>query len=241
MYQKRFYRGWINRDGLHITRLAVKETDLQILTDKPLDKAFARARIQDYRRKIEAYISRDPRFLTSLKPLEVELTAPGVVQEMAKAARKVNVGPMAAVSGAIAQSLGRDLLRKGYKDVVIENGGDIFIKSRKTSNIGIYAGKRALWNKIAIRIRPGDMPLGVCTSSGMIGHSLSFGRSDGVIILSKNVALADAAATATANLVNCRKDLEKAVGYARSIRGILGVAVIFRETLATWGKVEFLT
>jgi len=218
----------------------VRETDLQILTDKPVNKGFVEGRINDYRRNIEDYIAKDRRFLTTLKPITVELQAPPIVKRMAQAARHANVGPMAAVAGAIAEFLGRDLLRKGYKDVIIENGGDIFIAATKMRKIGIYAGKSRLLNKLSLKIESQDTPISICTSSGTIGHSLSFGLADAVTIISKNASLADAAATAVGNRVSSRHDLQKAVACARNIKGVLGVIIIINKHLTSWGNVEFV-
>ncbi len=237
-YQRRFYREWIKTQNLHIAHVCVKETDLQILTDKTVNKDFVKARINLYRRQIEDYISKDRRFLTSLKPIAVELNAPLIAKEMSRQAKKADVGPMAAVAGAIAQFLGRDLLRRGFKEIIIENGGDIFLKINKVRTIGIYAGRSKLTQRLFLKINPKDTPIGICTSSGTVGHSLSFGCADSVVILSKNATLADAMATATANRVNSQDDLQKAIDFARSIRGISGVAVIFKNNLACWGKVE---
>lgn len=239
-YQRRFYRDWVKAKDLHLTRITVQETDLQILTDKPIDKNFCEDRIRLYRQAIENYISKDRRFLTALKPIAVELNAPPIVKEMAKAAKKANVGPMAAVAGAIAQFLGQDLLRKGYKEVVIENGGDIFMKTSKIRDIGIYAGSSKLWQGLGLKINPQDTPLGICTSSGTVGHSLSFGLADAVVILSQNTSLADAVATATANYVKSKIDLQRALDFARSIRAVCGVVIILKNNLISWGKIEFV-
>lgn len=238
-YQKRFYRDWVSAKDLYLTRIADKETDLQILTNKKIDRDFVKERVQGYRFAIENYIAKDRRFLTVLKPLAVELHAPAIIQEMSEASRKANVGPMAAVAGAIAQFLGKDLLRKGYKEVIVENGGDIFLKTTRTRLIGIYAGKAKLWNKLSLKIRPSDTPLGICTSSGIIGHSLSFGSADCVVILCKNACLADSVATATANLVRTKQDLGKAVDFAKSIRGVVAAAIILKNNLISWGKIRF--
>jgi hypothetical protein len=219
----------------------VQETDLQIFTDRSLDKDFLKEKVHLYRRQIEDYISKDRRFLTSLKPIEVELNTPLIVKEMSQAAKTASVGPMAAVAGAIAKFLGRDLLRKGYKDVIIENGGDIFLKSNKMRIIGIYAGRSKLWNRLCLKIKPKDTPIGICTSSGTVGHSLSFGCADSVVVLSKNVSLADAVATACANRVKSPTDLQEALNFARSIRGVLGVVIIMKKNLISWGKVKFVT
>ena len=223
-----------------MTRIAVKETDLQILSDRPIGRDFLDARINLYRRQIEDYISKDKRFLTALKPIEIELNASLIVKEMSKAAKKVNVGPMAAVAGALAQFLGRDLLKKGYKEVIIENGGDIFLKIHRTRSIGIYAGRSGLWRGLSLKIKPQDTPLGICTSSCTLGHSLSFGCADSVVILAKNASLADAVATAACNRVKSKRDLPLAMDFIRCISGIYGAVIIFRNKLASWGRIEFV-
>ena len=239
-YQKRFYRDWVRAKDLHLTRIIAKETDLEILTNKPIETKFLEERIRAYRWDIENYIEKDYRFLTTLKPIAVELHAPLIVKEMSEQTRKVNVGPMASVAGAVAEFLGRDLLKKGYRDVIVENGGDIFLKTSRVRAVGIYAGRSKLLSKLCIRIRPKDTPIGICTSSGTIGHSLSFGCADSVVILSKSATLADAVATATANLVKSKTDMQKALDFARAVKGVSGVVIIFRNNLMTWGKVEFI-
>ena len=239
-YQKRLYRDWIIYKDLYLARIAIKETDLQILTDRLIDKDFVEERLRLYRQDIEGYITKDGRFLTSLKPVEPEFKTKPIVKEMSRAAKKANVGPMAAVAGAIAQFLGRDLLRKGYKDVIIENGGDIFLKTRKTCKVGIYGGRSKLWKGLRLKIKPQDTPLGICTSSGTVGHSLSFGLADAAVIIAKQPSLADAVATATANRVRSKKDLSKALDFARSVKGVLGVVIIIKDSLISWGKVEFV-
>jgi ApbE superfamily uncharacterized protein (UPF0280 family) len=228
----------VKAKDLYLAHIIDRETDLYILADKPVDKNFVKKKVREYRFAIENYISKERRFLTALKPIEVELNAPLIVKKMSEAAKLANVGPMAAVAGAIAQFLGRDLLRKGYRDVLIENGGDIFIKTNKTRTIGIYVGKSKLWQGLSLKIKSKSTPIGICTSSGTIGHSLSFGLADSVVILSRNTILADAVATATANRVNSKQDLQKAVDFAKSIKGVLGIVIIFKNNLISWGKVE---
>lgn len=237
-YQKRFYRDWAWAKDLRVCRIAARETDLQILTNKRLDREFAEERIRLYRWEIENYISRDPRFPVALKPISVELDAAPIIKEMAAQSKKANVGPMACVAGAIAEFLGRDLLKKGYKEVLIENGGDIFLKSEHIRRVGIYAGRSRAWNNLKLKIKPQDMPLGICTSSGTVGHSLSFGCADSVVILSKSAALADAVATACANRINSKGDLQQALDFARSIEGVSGAVIILKNDLLSWGKIE---
>jgi len=238
-YQRRFYRDWVKDKGLYVTQIIAKETDIRITANKAVDKAFAQERINIYRWDIERYIDKDHHFLTALKPLPVELSAPLIIKEMADKSKKANVGPMSTVAGAICEFLGRDLLQKGYKDVIIENGGDVFLKTRKARLIGIYSGRSKLWDNLCLKIKPKDTPLGICTSSGTIGHSLSFGQADSVVILSKSTSLADAVATATCNRINFKQDLQKALDFARKIEGVLGAVIILKNNLVSWGKVEF--
>jgi len=239
-YQRRFYRDWVAERGLCLLQIKVKETDLEVLTDKPVGKEFVKDRIQLYRRDIESYINKDIRFQTALKPIEVEFKARPIIQAMALAARKAGVGPMAAVAGAIAGFLGKDLLKTGFKEVIIENGGDIFLATRKARNIAVYSGRSRLWRGLGLKIRAQDSPLGICTSSGTIGHSLSFGSADSVVILAKDPCLADAVATATANRITDLADLKEAVNFSRSINGVFGMLAILKNNLVSWGKIEIV-
>lgn len=238
-YQRRFYRDWIKDKSLYVTQIIANETDIRVTTNKKVDRDFIEEKIRLCRRDIEKYINKDRRFLTAVKPLSVELDAPLIIKEMADEARKANVGPMATVAGAISESLGRDLLKQGYKDVIVENGGDMFLKTRKSRLIGIYSGRSKLWDNLCLKIKPKETPLGICISSGTIGHSLSFGSADSVVILSKNVSLADAVAAATCNRIKSKQDLARALDFARQIKGVLGVVIILKNNLVSWGKVEF--
>ena len=126
-----------------------------------------------------------------------------------EAADKVDVGPMAAVAGAIAEHVGKELLPFS-REVIVENGGDIFLRIIKARSIGVYAGETSPFSgKIGLEISPEQTPLGICASSGTVGHSLSFGGSDACIVLSHSTALADAAATAIANLIGYADDIPR--------------------------------
>lgn len=238
-YQRRFYREWTGTGSLRQSHVVVKETDLVVYCDKAVDPLFIEKRIKVCRGFIEHYIAKDRRFLESLKPIEVELRAPPIVRNMAAQAKKANVGPMAAVAGAIAEAVGKGLLRKGCKEVIVENGGDIFLKINKPRLIGLYAGTSRFSGSIALKVKPEDTPQGICASSGTVGHSLSFGCADCVVIVSKSASLADAVATACANLVCGRQDLQRAIAFARSIRGVEGAVMITEDALASWGNVTF--
>jgi ApbE superfamily uncharacterized protein (UPF0280 family) len=158
---------------------------------------------------------------------------------MARASQLAGVGPMAAVAGAIAEAVGRDLLAFS-PEVIVENGGDIFLKISEKRLVGIYAGQSSFTKKIALEIMPRETPLGIGTSSGTVGHSLSLGSADAVIGLSSSAALADAAATAIGNMVNTTDDIPKAIEQAGNIEGLRGVIIIIGEQMGVWGGVRIV-
>lgn len=238
-FQPRYYRDWSKDRDLVSFNVMIKETDLYIRARKHL-KEQAFEIVQRQRSLLENYITKHPGFMTALVPFPVGPDAPAIVKAMAEAAQKVNVGPMAAVAGAFAEFVGRDLV-KYSAEVIVENGGDIFIKTAKSRLVGIYAGEDSpLTGRVAIKIEPADSPLGVCTSSGTVGHSLSFGKADAVVVLSHSAALADAGATAVGNLVKTETDVQLALDYARTIKGIVGVAVLINDKMGVWGKINLI-
>jgi hypothetical protein len=238
MYEPRFYRHWIKDDDLVSFEVVVKQTDLYIrsrrdLKDKALDSVLK------HRGSLEAYIGRHPIFLTTLDPYQAEAGAPAIVKEMARVSQLAGVGPMAAVAGAIAEAIGRDLLAFS-PEIIVENGGDIFLKISKKRLVGIYAGQSSFTKRIALEIMPRETPLGICTSSATVGHSLSLGNADAVIVLSPSAALADAAATALCNIVKTADDIPQAIEKAQGIEGLHGLVIIVGDKMGVWGKVRIV-
>ncbi|GAI31340.1 unnamed protein product [marine sediment metagenome] len=149
----------------------------------------------------------------------------------------MGIGPMASVAGAIAEFVGSQLLDSS-PEIIVENGGDIYLKSFGERLIGIYAGKSPLTGKIGLEINGQDTPMGICTSSGTVGHSLSRGKADAVIVLSKSAALADAAATAIGNLIIQPDDIPSGIEFAQGIDGLKGVIIIQGDKMGLWGEVK---
>jgi len=234
--QLRTYHNWVRYSDLVSFRVVDKESDVQISAAGDF-RVEAQAEIKRCRSDIERYIEQNLEFLVSLDPIDVSDDAPAIVVTMAGAARKAGVGPMAAVAGAIAEEVGRALAKRSA-EIIVENGGDICIQARKSRRIGIFAGDSPLSGSLAIDIEPDDTPLGVCTSSGTVGHSLNFGIADAVVVLSSSTALADAAATAVSNTVQKADDIPAAIKLAQSIEGIAGVVIIIGDKLGVWGKVK---
>jgi len=235
VYEERQYRNFFKSSGLKFFNVCVFETDLCIGATADI-REIAEELVKTYRTQLRDYIKTNRLFLESLTPIEAKHDAPEIAARMCSASTAAGVGPMAAVAGAISEMVGTRLL-KYSQEIIVENGGDIFIKTSSLKKVGIYAGKSPLSERLAIEIKPEDTPLGLCTSSGTVGHSLSFGRADAVVIISKDVFLADAVATATGNMIKNIDDIDRAVEFASSIRGIEGVLVIMGEKLAAFGNI----
>jgi len=242
-FKERFYRQDHRQVDLVHFQVVVAETDLDIAVRKEQFStelvAWIEEVIRDCRRPLEEYIKKDPGFVKSLTPYKVLANAPSIVQTMAEAGRLAGVGPMAAVAGTVSEFVGK-LIAKRSRDVIVENGGDIFMRTSRIRKVGIFAGDSPLSNRVAIEIRPEESPLGICTSSGKVGPSLSFGKADAVVVLSPSVALADAVATACGNLVQTTDDLERALELASEIRGVKGILIIKDDRLAVWGSVKLI-
>jgi ApbE superfamily uncharacterized protein (UPF0280 family) len=235
---ERRYRSWLARDGLVPFRVTVKETDLYILARTSLERE-AHEVVINLRHQLEEYIKANPLFQTSLVPLPDDPRAPKIVKEMLAASRKAGVGPMAGVAGAVAEFVGKELLDK-TPEVVVENGGDIFMQSSTERKIGLFAGESPLNMKVGLRIPPDKTPLGICTSSGTVGHSTSFGKADAVCVISPSTALADAVATALGNRVQGKEDIERVLEEGQKISGVEGMVIIVADALGAWGEYELV-
>ena len=238
-YQERTYRNLVGIDSLVSFNIVVQETDLLIHASRALEKIAGDLVLKE-RGFIENYIGIYPEFRKTLVPWHIDKPAPLIVSEMASAGQKAGVGPMAAVAGAVAEQVGKALL--SYSDeVVVENGGDIFIKTGKPLKIGIFAADSPLSLKTGLLIDSSKKPAAVCTSSGTVGHSLSFGKADAVCIVSDSCSLADAAATSVGNRVRAKKDIGKAIEFGKSIEGVTGIVIIIGDAAGFWGDIEVVS
>lgn len=242
-YTARTYRQQMGDSQLYNFEVRVQETDLYISCDGPVED-LASQQVIRFRNQIENYIHHHPAFATSLVPLPLDPVSPKIIQEMLQAGLAANVGPMAAVAGAMAEHVGRELVRSGCKEVVVENGGDVFVHRSTEVQIGIYAGESPLSNRVGVLLKPEQLPMGVCTSSGRIGHSLSFGAADSVTVLAESTAIADAAATRLGNEVGKertgKKEIEHVLQIAQTFPEINGTIVICGELMGAVGDVKLI-
>ncbi len=222
MSQKRTYRTFTYREAV-----------FRICCEK-FDAVTAEVVLQ--RRILEEYIGRHPDFRRSLEPLELLAGAPEVAQSMVRAARIVGVGPMAAVAGAMAQCVGLAALDAGACEVIVDNGGDIYIRAVEPVIIGLKTGTTDLADRLAFSLQADDTPISICSSSGQMGHSMSLGECDLATVVARDAALADAAATQAANLVRNVDDIDPALENIAAIEGVEGVMIIKGARVGLAGK-----
>ena len=252
------YRRWVQNE-LHTFPVRVKESDLLISAESSL-RVSAENLLRKIRKDLESYIARDPKFATTFEPHEVLPDAPAIAQEMAQAGWLCGVGPMAAVAGAVAEYVGKGLLncRAGIPmpaeitagagalrptttgQVIVENGGDIFIYTTQPRIAAIYAGNSPHSGKLGVRISRLNQPLGLCTSSATVGPSISFGKADAAVILATSATLADAAASLLGNQIKGPEDITPALESLQPIAGLLGAVAIYQEHLGAWGEIELV-
>lgn len=237
-YEERTYREIVKTGDLVRFTVSVEETDLLVSAEKNLTKEVIGAVIK-YRSQIEEYIEEYPVFKTTLEPYTPNRFAPKIVQDMSRFCSQVGVGPMAGVAGAVAEFVGYDMLPSS-RELIIENGGDIFLNSKKARTVGIFAGSSPLSNKVAIEVQPHLASLGICTSSGTVGHSFSFGKADAVVIISPSAILSDAVATAIGNIIKTREDILNGIEVAKKISGVSGVVIIKDDKMGCWGEIKLV-
>jgi uncharacterized protein len=237
-YEERTYRSLINKDNLTAYNVTIAESDLLICSDINLTDS-AEDSIIKHRHSLETYIKKYPQFRTSLLPLSEDDLAPPIIRDMLAKSGLCGVGPMAAVAGAISEFVGRDLQSR-TENLIIENGGDIYLKSTKIVTVSIFAGESPLSYKIKFIVDATEKSLGVCTSSATVGPSLNFGRADAVCVISNSATLSDAAATAVGNKVKSRKDIKRALDFGIGIEDVQGLIIIYGEEMGAIGEVEFV-
>lgn len=232
------YRQRIHSKGMVSFQISVRETDLWVTASQDLT-THGLDLLLECRRGLEDYIASHPVFLKTLVPWEWDPYAPPLVKEMIEATRRAGVGPMASVAGAIAEFVGKGLI-KHTSEVIVENGGDVFVSLKRPCNVALLAGSSPLSGLLGLKIPVKQMPAGVCTSSGTVGHSLSYGNADAVCVLARSASYADAAATALANQINNSGDLARLPALAEKMGAVIGVVAIAGEKMVAWGDIELV-
>jgi len=231
----REYRDNYNSD-LYNYSIAIDESDIFIRSDKMLaTKAYCYTK--KYRDEIIRYIRTYPRFGKTHSPYTFDVEPEGIIMAMIRASSAANVGPMASVAGAIAEHVGREMLND-CEEVILENGGDIFLRTIKERTVGAFAGSSTFSNRVFFRIDPKMTPLGICTSSGTVGHSFSYGNADAVTVISPSATQADAWATSICNMIKAPSDIEGALERIKGMQGISGVVALMGDEIGIWGDLR---
>lgn len=242
-YKERTYRDRFSSDGRRSFSVKYKETDLWIGVDKdsysPFMQDEALSIIIKLRNLMDSYLLLDPEYKTSLVPYFPQVPAPQIFHDMSAVCKRSEIGPMSAVAGAVAKYTALELKKKfPYKEIMVENGGDIYIDIKEDIDIAVFAGQSPLSNRVGLHIPASVTPVGVCTSSGTVGPSLSFGKADAVMIVCKDVLLADSYATAMANRVKTTADIESVIDYISDRSDILGALIVKDDKMAVTGCFE---
>ena len=238
-YRERSYRSRFSDDERRWFCVKFLESDLWIGVDRGSYRASmeadAYAMLVDLRRQMDAYLLMDPAYKAALTPYDAGLEAPEILKEMSRVSHKTGIGPMSAVAGAVAKKVAEFL---GTNEVIVENGGDIYAQAASDMDISVFAGQSPLSEKIGLHIPAASFPLGICTSSGTVGPSLSLGRADAVMIVCKDVMLADSYATAMANRIKTVNDLQPVIDRISDIPEILGAIAVKDDRMAITGQFE---
>lgn len=230
------YRGLVRPGDLLCYEVKFKETDLLCCTRTDL-KSYLEDRVFFYRHQLEEYIESRPIFRDSLVPIEGDPFAPSIVKRMIEASALLGVGPMACVAGAVAEFLGNDIAPK-TDEYIIENGGDICLKTTKERIVLVHAKNSPFSEKIGIKLKGRDRPYGVCTSSATVGPSLSLGQADAVCVVADSALFADGLATSIGNSVKRKDDIPLAIERVQGFGGVIGILIIVGDRLGIWGDLE---
>jgi len=235
VYEPRIYRALVEPAGLVTFEVVHAETDLQVSALRDLS-GEAGVLVRELRAELEVFIAAFPRFAESHVPIDVGPGAPAIATAMGEAARVADVGPMAAVAGAFAEAVARGLEPLSV-EVVVENGGDLYLMGHRERTVLLSAGDSPLSGAVALALEAAALPVAVCTSSGRVGPSLSYGSAHAVTVLARSGALADAAASAVGNLVHGPDDIDRGLARAREIPGVLGAVVIAEDRIGATGGI----
>lgn len=242
-YKERTYRERLREGRWQHFIAAYKETDLWIGVNKTSRlkemQEFAANEVIALRNTMEVYLQTDKAYAASLVPYPAREDAPRIFHLMSEAGRKSGIGPMSAVAGAVAQHIALALQANfDIREIIVENGGDIYADIKEDIDISVFAGQSPLSEKVGLHIEAGEAPLGICTSSGTVGPSISFGKADAVMIICKDVLLADSYATAFANRIQTTEDIDSCITAIGEKEEVVAAIAIKEDKMGVVGKFE---
>jgi ApbE superfamily uncharacterized protein (UPF0280 family) len=191
------------------------------------------------RRDIERQIRKDRFFLTTLEPYDSGSCTSETTARMCAATKQAGVGPMAAVAGAIAQAALDAMIAEGCRHAWVDNGGDVALVLESPLTLEIFTTPGSS-KAFAFELRTTGRAMGICSSSGRLGHSISFGDSDIAVTIADDAVVADAFATALGNEVKDETSLNKCFDILRSAKAVKGGLAMIDGAVAMYGEVPEL-
>ncbi|MCU0859184.1 MAG: UPF0280 family protein [Thermoplasmata archaeon] len=195
--------------------------------------------IKAARAEVERQVRRDPFFLATMEPYPCDGDAGRTVRRMCEAAGKAHVGPMAAVAGAIAQEALEAMAAAGCTHGWVDNGGDIALLLEEPATVEVFCEPGAK-EAFGFEMPPAGSMVGVCSSSGRLGHSISLGDADVAVAFADDAVLADALATAIGNRVVDSESMQSCFEPFKGIRGFRGGLALRDGEVAMWGELPRL-
>jgi len=217
-----------------LAKVEIEETAATIAAERRYVGLAVEA-IKRTRNEIERQIRRDDFFLTTLEPYEPDKEAGRVIERMCTASRAATVGPMATVAGTIAQEALEAMIAEGCAHGWVDNGGDVAIMLENPATMEIFS-EPGSDSAAALDLEPTNGIIGICTSSGKLGHSISFGNSDAAVAIAKDALLADALATAIGNRVKDIDSLSNCFDDLKEVSGFIGGLAMIGGSVAMCGK-----
>jgi len=242
-YKDRIYRKHFRTDRWKGFVAKHKDTDVWVGVNKnsfhyDMHK-FTMQTIRMLRESMDAYLNTDIQYVRALLPYSAREDAPQILKLMSETSYKTGVGPMSAVAGAVAAHIACELQKKfEIQEIIVENGGDIYVDIVKDIDVSIFAGSSSLSQKIGLHINAKESPLGICTSSGTVGPSLSFGKADAVMIVCKDALLADSYATVFANQIQKPEDIDNVLKMISNKNDIISAILVKDDKMGITGKFE---
>ena len=242
-WKRNYRRHCACRAGEVAFQVVVEETDLRVVACQNM-AAVMLDTVRRLRADIKGWMILHPEFRTSLVPLPLPSQAPCIVRRMYAGALCAGVGPFAAVAGAVAQAVAEAHVQDS-PDIIVENGGDIFMFSRSDRVVGLLADPQG-GPTVGVKVAAAHCPVSLCASSATIGHSLSLGQGDLAVVRARDAALADAAATALGNRLRAAGDVEGALAWVETLAakgggeagGVEGAFVQCAGRIGVWGNME---
>jgi len=231
MYIEKKYRDYRGRQNQQ--EIVYKNADILLTSETVFPRQTVLSALKEYYSQVETYVQEHPEFQASLSPVAAYPQAPQIIQDMSAASFLSTIGPFSAVAGAIAHYVGMALLPQ-CRQLIIENGGDLFLKIDSPKRIGLYAGEGSWVNNLYIEAGPSSTPFGIAASSGTMGHSLSLGNADLVIVAAESAIIADTFVTILCNRIKTRQDIHPVMECYKANPVIRGIGICLDEEMYVW-------